>query len=132
MGDPTYEAIRARERAEVERERAGSEVTKTAIAAFIDFFNGHANFSITPPQAAGGKYDLFEIPRRGRHDCRAGGEAENDVKIEVPNHLVDNSFCLASNHTFAQDAVPGEILKRPQLIKVGNASGTTFTLQHQG
>ena len=53
MGDPTYEAIRARERAEVERERAGSEVTKTAIAAFIDFFNGHANFSITPPQAAG-------------------------------------------------------------------------------
>jgi hypothetical protein len=51
MGDPTYEAIRARERAEAERERAGSEVTKTAIAAFVDFFNGRATLSITPPQA---------------------------------------------------------------------------------
>jgi len=53
MGDSTYEAIRARERAEAERERAGSEVTKTAIAAFTDFFNGRANLSITPPQATG-------------------------------------------------------------------------------
>ncbi|MGC1357096.1 MAG: hypothetical protein WA851_15175 [Xanthobacteraceae bacterium] len=46
--------------------------------------------------------------------------------------LLTTLFAWPETTTFVQDAVPGEILKRTQLIKNGNASGTTFTLQHQG
>ena len=47
MGDQTYEAIRARERAEAEREKASAKAVSTAVAAFADFFNGRAMLSIT-------------------------------------------------------------------------------------
>lgn len=53
MGDQTYEAIRARERAEAEREKASAKAVSTAVAAFADFFNGRAMLSITPSQATG-------------------------------------------------------------------------------
>jgi hypothetical protein len=46
--------------------------------------------------------------------------------------LLTTLFAWPATTTFAQDAVPREILKRTQLIKVGNATGTTFSLEHQG
>lgn len=39
--------------------------------------------------------------------------------------------CLSSS-TFAQDAVPVEILKRTLFIKAGNVEGTAFTMDYKG
>ena len=48
MGDQTYEAIRARERAEAEREKASAKAVSTAVAAFADFFNSSARCFRSP------------------------------------------------------------------------------------
>jgi hypothetical protein len=64
MGDPTYEAIRARERAEAEAGRLIAEAGRTAAQAFTDFFNGRAALQITPSMGgmgAGGMYPGWSI-----------------------------------------------------------------------
>jgi hypothetical protein len=47
MGDPVYEAIRGRERAEAERERAAANVITSMMTAVTDFLNGKARVEIT-------------------------------------------------------------------------------------
>jgi hypothetical protein len=49
MGDPTYEAIRARQRAEAAKVKAQDDAAKAAADAFIAFFNGKARLEILPP-----------------------------------------------------------------------------------
>jgi hypothetical protein len=39
---------------------------------------------------------------------------------------------LSQAAAFAQDAVPGEILQRTFLIKVGNQTATAFAIDHKG
>ena len=57
MGDPTYEAIRAREKAEAESDRAAAEAMRAAVSAFADFFSGRATLSIV--NAAGDLHIRF-------------------------------------------------------------------------
>lgn len=54
MGDPTYEAIRARERAEAEREKAFADATRAALEGVMDFFNGRATIVVTPTYLGSG------------------------------------------------------------------------------
>ena len=49
MGDPIYEAKRARELAEAEARRAAAEVGKQTAQAVIDFLAGRAALVVTAP-----------------------------------------------------------------------------------
>lgn len=45
--------------------------------------------------------------------------------------IVANYLCSVST-AFGQDAVPGEILQRTILIKIGNSGGTAFSIEYRG
>lgn len=52
MSDSAFEAIRARERAEAERDKLAAEARKAALSAFVDFCSGRATLQITPPRSS--------------------------------------------------------------------------------
>lgn len=64
MDDPNYEAIRARERAEAERERAAADLVKSAVTFAADLIAGRAGISVTPDGAAGWNVRFVRDPPR--------------------------------------------------------------------
>ncbi len=53
MGNPAYDARRAAERADAEKDRAASEAAQAALEAFTAFMSGRASLQISP-NALGG------------------------------------------------------------------------------
>jgi len=48
MGNPAYDARRAVEKSEADRDKAFADASKTALEGVVDFFNGKAFLEITP------------------------------------------------------------------------------------
>ncbi len=62
------------------------------------------------------------------HPVRGQGTMKNRFRIIVLAAV----FWCPTSASFAQDAVPTEILTRTLFIKIGNEAGTAFTIDHKG
>jgi hypothetical protein len=73
-------------------------------------------------------------PSLGPNHCaECPGTLESQMRITnaVAAVIVANYLCSVST-AFGQDAVPGEILQRTTLIKIGNSGGTAFSIEYRG